>query len=128
MEGQRTFRRGAVAAAQWLNLYSVGNNLFAVTSRLVTRWNCRRWGAHVSLNETGSARAADSAAKMVGLAARVGADPDLAERTCTTDAEQEGNQARIMSRPICLWFRKPTTLGTGISWVPNLNCGLFRHA
>ena len=108
MEGQRTFRRGAVAAAQWLNLYSVGNNLFAVTSRFVIRWNCRRWGAHV--------------------AERVGADPDLVERTCTTDAEQEGNQARIMSRPICLWFRKPTTLGTGISWVPNLNCGLFRHA
>ena len=52
-----------------------GTILFAVTSRPVTRWNCRRWGAHVSLNETGSARAADSAAKMVGLAARVGTDP-----------------------------------------------------
>src|ERR1700730_4397492 len=44
--------------------------------------------AHVALHKTGATRAADPAAKIAGLATRVGADPDLVERTSAAAAEQ----------------------------------------
>ena len=43
---------------------------------------------HVALHKTGAARATDPAAKIAGLATRVGADSDLVERTSATAAEQ----------------------------------------